>query len=75
MKTGIEKVESIAQVVEKHFEGKAVRLIRGRNWYKVIGVEFDEQLGCVTLILEGRKPLLLWWNEKYVIVEIRNAQD
>lgn len=74
MKTGQEKVESVAQVIEAHFEGKAVRLIRGSRFWRIVGVEFDEQLGCITLIVEGRRPILLWFNEKYVIAEVRESE-
>lgn len=73
MKTGEPKVESVAQVLEAHFEGKAIRLIRGSRFWKIIGVEFDEQIGCITLIVEDHNPILLWFNEKYVVAEIRKV--
>jgi hypothetical protein len=66
-----EKVTSIAQILQEHFEGKSVRRLRGRQLGRVKGVEIDEQISCATIYFDNHKSLLLFFDEKFVIAETK----
>jgi hypothetical protein len=65
-------VTSLTQIIEAAFEGMQVATLdrRHEEFHRVVGVERDAE-GRVVLHLEGRAPLTIYPDTKFVITQVR----